>query len=88
MSEFVGQHRIDLGGAELLEQCVVKHHALGRAKTREIGVGMRRALAAVHDKQAFGRKAATLHQRRDADLERLVVQRLEFVKQRRNHRGK
>ena len=84
VTKLVRQHGIYFTRVELLEQGVVKHHAFGRAKTGEIGIGMRRALAAVHDKKALGRKAATLHQRRHAGLERFIVEWFEFVEQGRN----
>ena len=48
---------------------------------------MRAALAAVHHKQPFGGKSTTLHQRSDARLEGLVLQRFELVEQRRDEAG-
>ena len=87
VAQLVGQHRVHLAGVQLLEQGVVKHHALGRAKAGEVGIGVGRAAAAVHHKQALGGKAAALHERRHTGAQGLVVQRLELVEQRRNHRG-
>jgi hypothetical protein len=56
----------------LLQQGVEEHHPLGRAQAGEVGVGVRRALAAVHHEQALGGKAAALHQRLHALLQRFV----------------
>ena len=85
VAQLMGQHGVHLGGAELLEQGVVKHDAFGRAETGEVGIGVSRALAAVHHKQALGSKATTLHQRGDPCLERFVFKRLELIEQWRDH---
>ena len=45
-------------GDELAQQRVEEHHALGGTEAGEVGVGVRRALAAVHHEQTLGRKAA------------------------------
>ncbi|MCY1165101.1 hypothetical protein D9M73_50000 [compost metagenome] len=87
VAQLMSQHRIDFTGVQLLEQRVVKHHALGRAEAGEIGVGMCRAFAAVHHKQALGGKAAALHQGRDTRLQGFVLQRFELVEERGNHGG-
>ena len=62
VAQLMRQHRINFTGLQLFEQRVVKHHALGRTKTGEIGVGMGRAFATVHHKQALCCKTAALHQ--------------------------
>ena len=85
VAELMGQHSVYFGRAELLEQRVVKNHALGCAKAGEISVGMGRTLAAVHHEQAFGCKTAALHQRRHAGFQAFVFERLELVEHRRDH---
>ena len=87
VAQLVRQHGIYLGGGQLGQQRVVEHHAFGRTKTGEVGVGVGAAFAAVHHKQAFGREAAALHQCCDAVLEYGVFQGAEFVEQWRNDRG-
>ena len=87
MSQFMGQDGIHLAGCELRQQRVIKHHALGGAKAGEIGVGVRTALAAVHDKKALGLEAAARHQLRHTVFEFLVVQRFEFIEPGRNDGG-
>ncbi|MCY1531414.1 hypothetical protein D9M68_666380 [compost metagenome] len=84
VAEFVREHGLDFAGVELAQQRVVEHHALAGAEAGEVGIGVRAARAAVHHEQALGREAAALHERRDARLERRVVQRLELVEQRRD----
>ena len=81
MAQLVRQHRLDLGRGQLAQQRVEKHHALGRAKAGEVGVGVGAAAAAVHHEQALGGKAAARHQLRDALFERFVLQRLKAVEQ-------
>ena len=86
VTQLVGQHGVHLRRAELLEQGVVKHHALGCAETGEVGIGMRRALAAVHHIKSLGGKAAALHQSRNPGFQAVVFKRFELVEDRCDHR--
>ena len=59
VAELVRQHRLDLAGRQPGEQGVEEDDALGRAEAGEVGVGVRRAAAAVHHEQALGGEAGS-----------------------------
>ena len=84
VAEFVGEHRLDLVGVELVEQGVEEHDALGGAQPGEVRVAVRRAARAVHHEQALGAEAAAREQGLDARLQRSIGERGEFVEQRRD----
>ena len=84
MPQLVGQHRVHLVGVQARKQCVIKHHALGRAKAGEIGVGVCTALAAVHHVKALRPKTTALHQRLHPRRKCGVFEWLKFVEPGRN----
>src|SRR6185437_10442644 len=82
VSELVGEHRLDFGSFELLQQSVEEDDALVTADPGEVGVAVRGASRAVHHEYARGVKAAALEQRLDPGAKRRIRERREAIEER------
>ena len=87
VSQFVRQDRIDFVCGQTRQQRVIKDHAFACTKAREVSIGVRAALAAIHDKKTLRSKAATLHQGGHAGLDGFIFERGELVEQGGDKRG-
>src|SRR5207247_10466868 len=86
MSQFMGEHRFDLGRGEARYQRVEENDALGRAEAGEIGVAVARALRAIHYEKTSRAKSAFGKQPLDALLEARILERPDFVERSRDKR--
>src|SRR5438046_6028146 len=79
MSQFMGEHRFDLGRGEARYQRVEENDALGRAEAGEIGVAMTRALRAVHHEQVPGAESTSGEQALDAAAQARILERRKCI---------
>src|SRR5438094_5254724 len=79
MSQFMGEHRFDLGRGEARYQRVEENDALGRAEAGEIGVAVTGALRAVHHEQAPGAESTSGEQALDPAAQPRILERREFI---------
>src|SRR6266571_3060078 len=86
MSQFMGEHRLDLGRGEARYQRVEENDALGRAEAGEIGVAVAGALRAIHYEKTSRAKSAFGKQHLDAFLQASILERPEFVEPSRDDR--
>lgn len=82
VAELVGEDGLDLGGGALVEEGVVEDDLLGPGQAVEVGVRVRRALAAVDDVQVLEREAELSCEGLDARAHLAVGQLGELVEER------
>ena len=87
MAKFVRQYRFHFSRGEFFNEGVKKHNPLGFADSREVGVAVRAALAAIHHEQALAGKIATTQQGFNLRFKRAIFECFEFIKQRGDERG-
>jgi len=87
VSEFVGKNGNNLLGLALLNQSVIDDDMLLPGQSKEIGVAMRAALAAVDDVQLMQREVQLLGETLDISLKLAFLQGRQLVEQGQNSNG-
>ena len=87
VSQFVGQHRLNLVTIEFIEQRIKEDNTLITSKATKIGITMARPFRAIHDKDTTGVEAATAHEHFDSFDQLAIIQGGKLIKYWRDKSG-